>query len=126
MRDLDLVSSVGFPSLMRGMKSGSGTMLVQDVCNNRPETELESGFRQRTKNWSMMRESQCLDTDLNRMSDLARSRIRISVKRSLLAATLSADEVYSGIEEATETFNIMLAPNASILYQAKLHNERYI
>ncbi|CAK9188066.1 unnamed protein product [Ilex paraguariensis] len=36
--------------------------------------------------------------DLNRKSDLSGRCIRISIKRSSLAATLSADDVHSGME----------------------------
>lgn len=37
-----------------------------------------------------MRESHCLDTDLNLMSDLAETRRSISVRRSTLVAIISA------------------------------------
>lgn len=47
------------------------------------------------ENWELdMRENQCLDTDLNRIRDFARTRSRISVRIStLLAITSAASEL---------------------------------
>lgn len=76
-------------------------------CTNRPETTaVELGLRRRENESLLMRESQCLDTDLNRMRDLMGRRIRISVNRSELAATLSAaddDDEYFAMEEVCDT-----------------------
>lgn len=61
-----------------------------------------------------MRESQDLDTDLSRTRDLTGRRIRISVKRSESAATLSAahdnDDAYSAMEEVSDTSPVSSHP----------------
>lgn len=64
---------------------------------------MGSGLRRRAKKLLAMRESQDLDMDLSRTRDLTGRRIRISVKRSESAATLSAahdnDDAYSAMED---------------------------
>lgn len=64
---------------------------------------MELRLRRRAKKWLVMIERQCLDTDLKLLRDLVGRRIKISVKRSELAATFSAadddDDEYSAIPE---------------------------
>lgn len=55
------------------------------------------GLRQREKLGSEMRESQCLETDLNLIKDLMGRWRRISLRRSSLSAIISAE--YDGGEE---------------------------
>lgn len=106
--------------LIRGMKLSSGKGLVLWGCRNRPETVVESGLRRRVKKWLVMIESQCLDTDLKILRDLMGRRIRISIKRSELAATFSAaddnddddddDDEYSAMEEVCDTSPVSSPP----------------
>lgn len=83
-----------------------------DEYKNRPDTELWSGFLRRAKWVVVMRDSQCLDTDLERRSDFTGSRIRISVKRSSLVAISSAEDVYSDMK-ALKEFEFLLFQSQS-------------
>ena len=49
-----------------------------------------------------MKESQCLDTDLNRMSDFTGNFIRSWVKMSSLAATLSMEDECTDMRDLGE------------------------
>ena len=59
-------------------------------CTKRPEMGSGTRVRHREKLGLVMRESQCLDTDLNLSRDLIGMRRSISVKRSSILATVSA------------------------------------
>ena len=61
---------------------------VERIGWNKPETDLGKVFR---KSGLEIRESQCLDTDLNLMRDFRGSLTRICMRRSSLLATISHD-----------------------------------
>lgn len=88
------------------MKLSSGLRRLLDEYKNRPETKLELGFRQRAKLGLMMRESQCLDTDLNRRRDFTGNFMRIWVKMSSLAATLSIGDENTDMRDLGEYVSI--------------------
>lgn len=74
------------------MKSYSGLLTFRATrSTKRPVIGLRMRLRRRQKTGLEMRESQCLDTDLNLSRDLIGRRISISVKRSSKFPVTSGD-----------------------------------
>lgn len=63
----------------------------KDRCKKRPTAGFGEGVRRRGKDGLVMRNCQCLETNLKQTSDLRGRRRRICDKRSSIEATISAD-----------------------------------
>lgn len=79
--------------VLKGTKWNSCCLIRRDeYCKNKPEGGGRVWFRRRRKARFVMRAIQCLDTDLNRISDVIGRCKRIWVRRSSSPATVSADD----------------------------------
>ena len=90
----------------RGTKLKRGLVTGEGRCKKRAETGLGLRFLRREKWGSVMRESQCLETDLNLRSDLMGRRRRSSDRRSSLEATMWAHD--SWLEDSSRVLILIL------------------
>lgn len=112
----------GLELWLRSMKSNSSLALLdlERLAKKRPEAEVGKGLRWQEKSGLEMRESQCLDTDLNFMRDLMGRRRRISFRRSSLPAIFSAE--YDGGEEVDAAPLVVFLEDLVLLVDDILNN----